>query len=126
MKPFNLQEYLRNPSRKVVTRDGHPVRIICTDAKGGYPIIGLKEDDGIERALSYLRDGTFNVDTSSKYDLFFETKKKKGWINLYQNSFYGRMAIGYVCETKEEALKHIGGENNSCEYIGTIQIEWEE
>ena len=31
MKRFNLQEYRINPSRKAVTRDGHPVRIICTD-----------------------------------------------------------------------------------------------
>lgn len=32
MKQFNLQEYLAHPERKVVTRDGRPVRIICTDS----------------------------------------------------------------------------------------------
>ena len=31
MEKFNLEEYLKNPSRKVVTRDGRKVRIICTD-----------------------------------------------------------------------------------------------
>lgn len=31
MKQFNLDEYLKNPSRRVVTRDGRNVRIICTD-----------------------------------------------------------------------------------------------
>lgn len=29
---FDLEEYLADPSRKVVTRDGKQVRIICTDA----------------------------------------------------------------------------------------------
>ena len=33
MKPFNLKTYLENPSRKVITRDGRPVRIISTNAK---------------------------------------------------------------------------------------------
>ena len=33
MKNFNLEEYLKNPSRKVVTRAGISVRIICTDRK---------------------------------------------------------------------------------------------
>lgn len=33
MRPFNLKEYLANPSRKVITRGGKPVRIICTDFK---------------------------------------------------------------------------------------------
>ena len=29
MKPFNLEEYLANPNRKIVTRDGRNARIIC-------------------------------------------------------------------------------------------------
>lgn len=31
MKPFSLKEYLKNPNKKVVTRDREEVRIICTD-----------------------------------------------------------------------------------------------
>ena len=42
MKPFNLEEYLANPSRKVVTREGKPARIICTDVKGAsYSVLAL-------------------------------------------------------------------------------------
>ena len=33
MKQFNLEEYLKDPSREIITRDGRPVRIICTNAK---------------------------------------------------------------------------------------------
>ena len=43
MKQFNLEEYLANPSMKVVTRDGRKARIICTDAKNNYPIVALIE-----------------------------------------------------------------------------------
>ena len=34
-KPFSLEEYRKNHSRKIVTGDGRKVRrILCTDAKG--------------------------------------------------------------------------------------------
>lgn len=40
IKPFNLEAYKKGA--KVKTRDGHEVRIICTDAKNkNYPIIAL-------------------------------------------------------------------------------------
>lgn len=46
MKRFNLDEYLDNPNRKVVTRNGKSVRIKCTDRKCvDYPImIWLREN----------------------------------------------------------------------------------
>ena len=33
MKQFDLKEYLKGPNKKVVTRDGRNVRIICTDRR---------------------------------------------------------------------------------------------
>ena len=33
MKQFNLEEYLKNPSRKVITRDGREARIMCTEGE---------------------------------------------------------------------------------------------
>ena len=40
---FNLEEYLANPNRKVMTRNGDPVRIICTDRKDlDFPIMIIK------------------------------------------------------------------------------------
>ena len=58
MKQFNLKEYLENPSRQVVTRNGLPVRIICTDAKDTFPIIGLvKGYCGTEYANRFKENG---------------------------------------------------------------------
>lgn len=45
MRQFNLEEYLKNPNQKVVTRDGHKVRILCTDRKHEYPILALVDSN---------------------------------------------------------------------------------
>ena len=60
MKPFNLKEYLANPSKKIVTKDGRKVkRVLCTDAMGFYPIVVLIENyDGTkDDAFQYTKDG---------------------------------------------------------------------
>ena len=36
MEQFNLEKYLENPNRKIVTCDGKSVRIVCTDRKFKY------------------------------------------------------------------------------------------
>ena len=64
MKQFSLKEYLNNPSRKVVTRDGRNARIICTDRRSTSTfdgtIIALIDDikEGKEYCFSYFTDGT--------------------------------------------------------------------
>lgn len=59
MKQFNLEEYLKNPNRKVVTRDGRSARIISTDAKGEFPIIALVEkyNGRTENAFAFTKNG---------------------------------------------------------------------
>lgn len=100
MKQFNLEEYLKNPGRKIVTRNGEDVRIICTDRmhlfnNERYPIIALvKKPDGSEMVASFKDDGQA-VDKEN-LDLFFENKK--GWINCQQcrwRSFLHRINLSY-------------------------------
>ena len=73
MRPFNLEEYLKDPSRKVVTREGRDVRIICTDRKGDCPIVALikKYDGNSEVVAAYSKDGITNEFACALYDLFF-------------------------------------------------------
>lgn len=73
MKPFNLEEYLANPSMKVVTRMGRDVRIICTDRKGDCPIVALVKmyEGDSEDVATYSKDGATNDYVSFRYDLFF-------------------------------------------------------
>lgn len=124
MKPFNLEEYLTNPSKKVVTREGKPVRIICTNRLSeNYPVVALITDGCAELCYSYTPFGKFdehqNIDCD--LDLFFVPDKKSGWINLYKmNSIISPGPRAY--DTKEEAESAAGDKSY---YISTIKIEWE-
>ena len=124
MKQFDLKEYLANPSRKVVTRSGRNVRIICTDKKGyDYPIVALIENklEGYEGVIYYTKDGKCTANESSMNDLFFAPEKHEGWINIYRDSDNGRVYTGRPYDSKEDAEKR-----KSDEYVTTIKIEWEE
>ena len=59
MKEFNLEEFKKNLSQKVVTRDGRSVRIVCTDAKNEFPIITLITNDDKEVLMDYNNNGTY-------------------------------------------------------------------
>ena len=125
MKPFNLEEYLKNPSQKVVTRDGKEVRIICTDAKSDEPIVALlyNKNRDEENVYTYNRKGRcFKND--SYLDLFFAPIKREGWVNVYSFKDDTR-TIGCLFSSEEEAIKHKLNESVSS-YIKTIKIEWEE
>ena len=77
MKEFNLTEYLKNSSKKVITRDGRYVRIICTNMKSKYPLIALVTDkeDNKESLLVYKENGKYYFQNSIN-DLFFASEKK--------------------------------------------------
>ena len=120
MKEFNLDEYLKNPSQKVITRDGREVRIICTDVKGEYPIIALIPDKQQELTYRYLINGRQLTYTDSPLDLCFPTTKREGWVNIYSEQEY-RHPGENIFSTKEEAIKY-----KDINYITTIKIEWEE
>lgn len=122
MKQFNLQEYLKNPNKKVITRDGNSVRILCTDAKGNFPIVALVETyNGSENVIRLRENGHFYNDTEDSRDLFFALVKKSGWINLYRSNSI--TVLGTQVYGTEEGAKSVI--NESC-YISTIKIEWEE
>ena len=125
MKEFNLDEYLKDPSQKVITKDGKAVRIICTDAKQDYPVIGLLSlDDKSETTVYYKKNGRWLADNQDEWDLFFAPIKREGWINVYKGVIENHLPyVGQkVYKSKEEAIK------NKCSdyYFTTLKIEWEE
>ena len=123
MKEFNLEEYLENPERKVVTRDGRPVRIICTDRRGATPIIALV-NDGLSEELghAFYSDGKIFSDEDNELDLFFAPEKHEGWINIYADINDNSHPGNHIFKSKEEAEEE--GEKGSG-YVTTIKIEWE-
>lgn len=125
MEQFNLGKYLANPKRKVVTRDGRNVRIVCTDRKGtAYSVIALcTMSNGSENCCFYFPNGKMHMDEDSHMDLFFAPEKKKGWANLYdlrEGPYLGRV---YSSKEVAEAMSKRCGLHP---YIATVEIEWEE
>lgn len=127
MKQFNLKEFLDNPNRKVITRDGRDVRIICTDRQGGdHPILALcTVSNERENLYSYLPNGRMylNADADSCMDLFFAPEKHEGWVNLYNLSEGPYLGSVYSSKEVAEAMSKKCGLQH---YIATIKIEWEE
>ena len=127
MKPFSLEEYLKNPNRKVVTRDGRPVRIICTDRKGSnqpvIALISLSEIANKEVVSSFTTDGYYFQEPGTSQDLFFAPEKHERWINLYKWDNSTRYYVSKPFDSEEEAMEFGRKDDN---YLKTLKIEWEE
>lgn len=129
MKQFNLEEYLENPDRKIVTRDGRPVKIICTDSKfeflnAQYPVMALIKDfnnDNNERSFNFTSGGKKIRGFDDNTDLFFVPIKKEGWVSVYKTKL-GYIYLSEVFGSKEEA-EDMAEQYN---YVTTTKIEWEE
>ena len=126
MKQFNLEEYLKNPSKKIVTRDGRDVRIICTDFDNpDFPIVG--EIKGYKWPISYATNGMAIKERQLCSDLFFAPEKHDGWINIYFGKD-GPISGNIIFNSKEEAEESSRHCNSFTKdlYITSIKIEWEE
>lgn len=132
MKPFNLKEYLAKPSRKVVTRDGRPVRIICTDHTEELPIVASFHDALDDRIVhcalfdSSGRRASANRVVYSMHDtpedLFFVEQKHVGFVSIVRSD--SRVyVVNKIFDTEEEALE---SQIHKRDYAGVGRIEWTE
>lgn len=127
MKQFNLKEYIEDPTLKVVTRDGKPVRIICTDKQNKYPVVALIMDNGVEETVNFTKDGLVLECDITKYDLFFVPEKKEGWMILYAANDNSHMPYPdtTIYKTKEEAINALHNAKRYAGYMGIAHVEWE-
>ena len=58
-------------NKKYTTRDGFSVRIVATDAKGAYPIVGLVDMENAEYSRQWTAEGKadFRDYVKTNYDL---------------------------------------------------------
>ena len=115
MKPFNLEDYLKNPSRKIVTRGGSKVKIHCTNFMGVNPVIA--EIEGSRESRSFGIDGRYFSNDTSVRDLFFAPEKHEGWVNLYRG-LDGKPQCGVIYDSEVEA------KSNGSDALATIKIAW--
>ena len=122
MKAFSLEEYLKDPSRKVVTRDGRSVRIICTDRVAKeYKLVALVMKNDTECMCAYNTNGCVYKNDTHSLDLFFAPEKHEGWVNIYRDSKIDELCCRYIFPSEEEAKR-----NAASDIIATAKIEWEE
>lgn len=127
MEQFNLEKYLANPSRKLVTGDGRKVKILCTNRKSPYPIVALVENhySGFGNVYSYREDGLCSlIIPSEENNLFFAPEKHVGWINISHDNNGYYIGQNKLYNSKEEA-DEVAKINDST-FIKTLRIEWEE
>ena len=120
MERFKLDEYLKDTSRKIVTRDGRNVRIVCTDVKGNAPIVAvIEEKDKTENVFRYEYDGIMHG--YHDIDLFFAPDIHVGWINIRKDCLYWR---NYWLYSTEEEAKEAAAQCDGP--VFTTKVEWEE
>lgn len=123
MKQFSIYEHLKNPSRKIITRDGKPVRIVCTDAMCPYPVVALVKEGSIETTYNFTSNGKHLMYESCYLDLFFKPVMYKGWVNVYMASDGTHKRTGTtIYDTEEEAIQNC---TDCGDYVETVPIEWE-
>lgn len=90
-----------------ITRDGRRARIICTDRRSEWPIIGLVANPEKEFVQAYSIEGRAYPTTESHLDLLNSPAPKKrirGWANIYSQT-----DISSIHSTREQADKQSGG-----------------
>ena len=122
MKPFNREEYLANPNKKVITRDGRNVTILCTNYDY-YPCQIIAQIEGEEHSKGFCVTGHLKIHGESMDDLFFAPEKNEGWINLYKNEDGISWISPNYFTSKKDAEEE--GRAHTCN-VTTIKIEWEE
>ena len=70
-------------TKPVQTRDGKPVRVLCTDKAGGHCIVGIVQHDTCDTVRTWTKDGLYWKASVSKYDLVQAPVKRSVWLNMY-------------------------------------------
>jgi len=98
------------------TRDGRPVRVLCVDRNGLYPVVAMIGDSQDVRTFS--EDGVFGLTSGGRNDLILrrrEPVRESRWANIYAYN------AGLLCESRETADET----RTSGRFQGVIRLDYE-
>lgn len=98
--------------RPVQTVAGKPVRVLCTDAGGERPVVGLIGDYPARWSL----DGKCG---NAVWDIVPQTRK--GWVNIWPGAADGMDQVGAIYPTKKMADAGLSHESSR---IACIEVEY--
>ena len=101
-------------TKPVQTRDGRPVRILCTDVylESGDSIAGIV--DG--QLLAWRNTGKYMDSLPTRHDLVQTKEKRVGWINIYPHAH-----VSNAHPSQERADAKARPDRVAC-----VKVEWEE
>lgn len=89
------------------TRDGRPVRVLCSDMQNDYSIVAIvTDDDGKETVSTFLNGGRFSATGCDRDRDLMNAREvpvaREFWVNEYQ------VGMGSVIHTSPESAKSEG------------------
>ena len=114
MKPFDLEA--AKSGKKVVTRDGKAVRVVCFDMAGTeFCVLALIPRQSTRESLGcYTAKGKFSGSEESSIDLFMASEIEVRWVNIYPQ------LTDYAFVTKEKADSFASPSRVAC-----VRVEYE-
>ena len=99
-------------NKKYKTRSGRDVTIMCTEARGNYPVIGIVHDEDCDKAYCWEVDGRYSSKYEGGLDLIEQPEVHTRWINFYANGTGGSVSTYTQWRTRTDADAH--------QYMGRI------
>lgn len=97
--------------KKYCTQNGKSIRLLCVDAPGVYPIVGICE----EVLMRWTIDGKYWHDKDSVDDLIEMKPERVMYANLYEGLYVWK-AYGSLDAAK--SMRCVGG----CDNLGYLEI----
>lgn len=113
-----------DPTKPVKLRGyDYSVRILQgVEVKGSRPIVAAIDRGEKEDVITYTREGQYNAECESSWDLINIPVRHKRWINVYLNGTNGTEEIcGGCLYCSREKADEVAGKRIAC-----IEIEFEE
>jgi hypothetical protein len=131
LKEFNVEEYYKNPKRKVITRDGREVEIlkIDTKTKTDVPVIAIMDGNDIR---FFTTNGRLSLERETCSDLFFADDNcvtctnDKGCVTCENGELYEgkptefKKKLVIIMDSKEGDTKHICNQK-SCPFFSKTE-----
>ena len=112
-------------TKPLQTRDGHSVRILCTDRVVEYgdkrTIVALVTAVKHQHLVEYHPDGTYlgSPKHEHPWDLVNVQEKVEGYMHIYYNKDEDKFSGGYLYKTLAEAKR-----NMPAVEVATIKVEF--
>ena len=127
MKPFSLEEYLKNPSKKVITKSGNSVRILATDLKSSFPVVAAvtnRDNTGEYEVVRYYTPE--GISETIPDNIYFASEEKSFYVNVYKYKEVCDSAyfVSSLYKTQEEATHELY--SSWATYVTTVKITFED